>query len=111
MRGSGTVSSAEPRTRDGHEGHDAASAASSGLGSDQAAADTLLDCVRHEAGRWSTERLPVSLLASAVATVTGFLWLRLRSPDVSQMEAIAAQLNLPELAVEDAVHAHQRPKL
>ena len=40
-----------------------------------------------------------------------FVWIGLHEPDDSQMHAVADAFGLHELAVEDAVHAHQRPKL
>ncbi len=41
----------------------------------------------------------------------GFVWVGLLAPDEGQMESVAATFGLHELMVEDAVHAHQRPKL
>lgn len=40
-----------------------------------------------------------------------FVWVGLHEPDEHQMKAVADVFGLHELAVEDAVHAHQRPKL
>jgi magnesium transporter len=40
-----------------------------------------------------------------------FVWIGLHEPDEHQMQAVANVFSLHELAVEDAVHAHQRPKL
>ena len=40
-----------------------------------------------------------------------FVWVGLYEPDHHQMQAVANVFDLHELAVEDAVHAHQRPKL
>ena len=40
-----------------------------------------------------------------------FAWLGLHEPDERQMQAVAEVFGLHHLAVEDAVHAHQRPKL
>ncbi|MCT7656932.1 magnesium/cobalt transporter CorA [Mycobacterium deserti] len=40
-----------------------------------------------------------------------FVWVGLHEPDDRQMQAVAEVFDLHELAVEDAVHAHQRPKL
>ena len=40
-----------------------------------------------------------------------FVWVGLHEPDQHQMQAVADVFGLHELAVEDAVHAHQRPKL
>jgi magnesium transporter len=40
-----------------------------------------------------------------------FVWVGLHEPDEAQMQDVAAVFGLHPLAVEDAVHAHQRPKL
>jgi magnesium transporter len=40
-----------------------------------------------------------------------FVWIGLHEPDTHQMQAVADVYGLHELAVEDAVCAHQRPKL
>jgi len=40
-----------------------------------------------------------------------YVWIGLHEPDQHQMESVADTFGLHELAVEDAVHAHQRPKL
>ncbi|CAM3313172.1 magnesium and cobalt transport protein CorA [Kibdelosporangium persicum] len=58
-------------------------------------------------GRWSH--------AEAIAEVrergTGFVWIGLHEPTADEIEGVAEMYGLHELAVEDAVHAHQRPKL
>jgi magnesium transporter len=41
----------------------------------------------------------------------GFAWIGLLRPDQDELDRLAKELSLPALAVEDAVHAHQRPKL
>jgi magnesium transporter len=41
----------------------------------------------------------------------GFVWIGLHEPDASELADIAEEFSLHPLAVEDAVHAHQRPKL
>jgi magnesium transporter len=43
--------------------------------------------------------------------VRAFVWIGLHEPDDHQMQSVADVFGLHELAVEDAVHAHQRPKL
>ncbi|MCY0610062.1 magnesium transporter, partial [Klebsiella pneumoniae] len=40
-----------------------------------------------------------------------FVWIGLHEPDENQMQDVADVFGLHPLAVEDAVHAHQRPKL
>jgi magnesium transporter len=42
---------------------------------------------------------------------SGFSWVGLHEPEAGQLEALAEVFGLHPLAVEDAVHAHQRPKL
>ena len=41
----------------------------------------------------------------------GFAWIGLHEPSEAEFSVIAAEFGLHPLAVEDAVHAHQRPKL
>ncbi|HWC81957.1 MAG TPA: magnesium/cobalt transporter CorA [Pseudonocardiaceae bacterium] len=41
----------------------------------------------------------------------GFVWIGLHEPTADQIEGIAETFGLHKLAVEDAVQAHQRPKL
>jgi magnesium transporter len=58
-------------------------------------------------GRWSHDRA----LAEVRRRGEGFVWIGLHEPDAEQITGIAEVFGLHELAVEDAVHAHQRPKL
>lgn len=41
----------------------------------------------------------------------GFVWIGLHEPTEQEFAGIAEEFSLHPLAVEDAVHAHQRPKL
>jgi len=41
----------------------------------------------------------------------GFVWIELDDPDPGDLDLVAEEFDLHPLAVEDAVHAHQRPKL
>src|SRR5579871_4188676 len=41
----------------------------------------------------------------------GMAWIGLYRPDPDEIQPVAREFNLHELAVEDAVVAHQRPKL
>lgn len=43
--------------------------------------------------------------------VGGFIWVGLHEPSHDEMATVAETLGLHRLAVEDAVHSHQRPKL
>ncbi len=53
-------------------------------------------------------------LAGIRAKATGaddFVWVGLHNPDSDELEAVADLYDLHELAVEDAISAHQRPKV
>jgi magnesium transporter len=49
--------------------------------------------------------------AHAGETQSGFVWVGLHDPDAGELERLAEVFGLHPLAVEDAIHAHQRPKL
>ncbi len=66
-------------------------------------------CVTFHAGQW--RELPLDEVGSAVAAPEGFVWLELCRPDAELLGRLAEKLALHELAVEDALSAHQRPKL
>jgi magnesium transporter len=79
-------------------------------------ARAIVDCAVYAEGN----RLPGKYThAAALAKVrelegdgtNAFVWIGLHEPDEHQMQAVANCFCLHELAVEDAVHAHQRPKL
>jgi magnesium transporter len=53
-------------------------------------------------------------VADALAAVTepgAFVWIGLYEPTPEEFESVRQELGLHELAVEDAIRAHQRPKL
>jgi magnesium transporter len=47
----------------------------------------------------------------AASSPDGFVWIGVHEPDPEEFDALAREFKLHPLAVEDAVHAHQRPKL
>ncbi|MFE6283916.1 magnesium and cobalt transport protein CorA [Streptomyces sp. NPDC057877] len=73
---------------------------------------SVVNCVAYETG----VRIPVEGdLADAVRQVRksgdGFVWLGLHEPTNAEFAGIAELFDLHPLAVEDAIEAHQRPKL
>ena len=79
-------------------------------------ARAMVDCAVYVDG----SRLPGKFThAAALAKVrdmrdegqSAFVWIGLHEPDEHQMQSVAEVFGLHPLAVEDAVHAHQRPKL
>ncbi|MFZ4107821.1 MAG: magnesium and cobalt transport protein CorA, partial [Candidatus Planktophila sp.] len=53
----------------------------------------------------------ISDLVDIARTSGGFVWLGLAAPTQSEFEHVVGELNFHPLAVEDAVHAQQRPKI
>lgn len=54
---------------------------------------------------------PGDALAQARASRDGFVWLGLHEPTEHELERVSKEFGLHPLAAEDAIHAHQRPKL
>jgi magnesium transporter len=70
------------------------------------------DCAVYERGRRRPGRVPLERAAqSASSHSDAFVWIGLQQPTSADVEAVAREFGLPALAVEDAVKAHQRPKL
>jgi magnesium transporter len=57
-------------------------------------------------GEWS-----LADVAVGCAGGESVAWIGLYRPDAEELDTVARLMALPELAVEDTVHAHQRPKL
>ncbi len=75
-------------------------------------AEAVVDCAVYVDGTRRGGRLPLAeALRTARAGEGGFTWIGLYEPAAASLQEIADQLGLHPLAVEDAVHAHQRPKL
>lgn len=73
--------------------------------------DVIGDCAVYGTDGRRPGRVPLPAAAKAAQASDGFVWIGLQQPTAQEFEAIAAEFDLPELAVEDAVGAHQRPKL
>jgi magnesium transporter len=70
----------------------------------------IVDCAIYVDGRRVEPHDPHEALQQAQAE-GGFVWLGLHEPTETELATIAARYGLHPLAVEDAVYAHQRPKL
>jgi magnesium transporter len=72
----------------------------------------IVDCALYVDGaRVAGTRDFVSSVAQARATPGAFVWVGLHEPTMDEFHDLAHEFGLHPLAVEDAVHAHQRPKL
>jgi magnesium transporter len=72
--------------------------------------DVVVDCAVYVDGRRQAPVAPEDALRAA-AGLGGFVWLGLYEPTEDELTAISERYGLHPLAVEDAVYAHQRPKL
>jgi len=72
--------------------------------------DAVVDCAVYVDGQRQPHVAPEEALASARAQ-GGFVWLGLYEPTEEELGSIGDRYGLHPLAVEDAVYAHQRPKL
>jgi magnesium transporter len=72
----------------------------------------IIDCAHYkDGGRQNEGPLPIDEAARRSCEDDGFVWLGLHDPDPDELREVAERFDLPELAVEDAMQAHQRPKL
>lgn len=75
----------------------------------------LVDGAIYEDGRRHSESESLERtfreLRSASSQEGRFAWIGLYRPDKDEISSIASEFGLHELAVEDAIYAHQRPKL
>ncbi|HEY0636747.1 MAG TPA: magnesium/cobalt transporter CorA [Pseudonocardiaceae bacterium] len=78
----------------------------------EAAPDSVVACGLYVDGhRRPGRRTHAEALEYVRSRGNGFVWIGLYEPTEEQISDIATTFGLHELAVEDAVHGHQRPKL
>jgi magnesium transporter len=71
----------------------------------------IVDCAVYEHGRRRDGAVPVHQAMEACREPGAFTWIGLYEPTEEEFDSIRREFDLHELAVEDAIHAHQRPKL
>jgi magnesium transporter len=71
----------------------------------------IVDCAVYEDGRRRDGALPVHEAMEACRRPNVFTWIGLYEPTEEEFDSIRREFELHELAVEDAIKAHQRPKL
>ena len=70
----------------------------------------LVNCVAYQRGRKVAD-IPIEDISEYVSRPDCFVWVALVEPDDSELELMADEFGLHELAVEDARKGHQRPKI
>ena len=71
----------------------------------------IIDCAHYQDGRRTDEKgVPLEEVAARRAA-GGFVWLGLFEPDKAELDHVSEVFGLHELAVEDALSEHMRPKI
>ena len=66
---------------------------------------------QYQNGKLIRENFPIEEISDCFEDSDSVVWLDLESPSSDDLHAISVEFGLHELAVEDAVHDHERPKL
>ena len=70
----------------------------------------LINCVAYQDGTRLID-LPVDDISDHLDKPDCFVWVALRDPTAQELDAMRREFDLHPLAVEDASHGHQRPKV
>lgn len=70
----------------------------------------LVNCVAYTHGQKLSD-IPVEDISEHIKDPDQFVWVALKDPDVAELAVIQEEFGLHPLAVEDAQHGQQRPKL
>jgi magnesium transporter len=70
----------------------------------------LVNCVAYQQGAKLAD-ISVEAISDHIAKPDTFVWVALRDATEEELETMQAEFDLHDLAVEDARHGHQRPKI
>jgi len=70
----------------------------------------LISCVAYQNGRKLAD-IPIEDISEYVSRPDCFVWVALFEPSMEELDEMAEEFSLHELAVNDARHGHQRPKI
>lgn len=70
----------------------------------------LINCVIYQDGKRLSD-IPTEDISEYVKRPDCFVWVALKDADAAELEQMQQEFGLHELAVEDARHGHQRPKI
>ena len=70
----------------------------------------LISCVAYQNGRKLAD-IPITDISEYVSRPDCFVWVAMFEPSREELDEMAAEFALHELAVDDARHGHQRPKI
>ncbi|MBS0308139.1 MAG: magnesium/cobalt transporter CorA [Proteobacteria bacterium] len=70
----------------------------------------LINCAAYQEGR-KLDDIPVEQISDYIERPGCFVWVALRDAEPEELDLMQHEFGLHELAVEDARHGHQRPKI
>ncbi|MGH8851490.1 MAG: magnesium/cobalt transporter CorA [Casimicrobiaceae bacterium] len=70
----------------------------------------LVNCVAYQEGKKLAD-IPKEAISDYVKRPDCFVWVGLKDPSPEELEEMRQEFDLPGLAIEDARHGHQRPKI
>lgn len=70
----------------------------------------LINCVAYQNGQKLSD-IPVEDISEYIKVPDCFVWVALKDAEPDELKQMQEEFNLHELAVEDARHGHQRPKI
>jgi magnesium transporter len=70
----------------------------------------VVNCVAYERGKRVAD-IPLAEIRRYLARPDCFVWVALKDPEPQELASLQEEFDLHELAVEDAQHGHQRPKI
>jgi magnesium transporter len=73
-------------------------------------AEGVVNCAAYSDGR-RIATIPIEDVSEHLSDPNGFVWIGLYEPSAEMMKQIQEEFQLHDLAIEDALRAHQRPKL
>ena len=72
---------------------------------------TIIDNAVYVNGKRFADPISLEQTYEVMDACGGMAWIGMFRPDEAEMTSLAAEFSLHELAVEDTIMAHQRPKL
>jgi magnesium transporter len=70
----------------------------------------IVNCVAYRAGKRLGD-VPIDDISELLKEPNTFVWLGMHEPDTQLLRKVQEEFSLHDLAIEDALNAHQRPKL
>jgi magnesium transporter len=70
----------------------------------------IVNCIAYRSGR-SLGDIPLDDISEVLKEPDTFVWLGVHEPDTALLRKVQEEFSLHDLAIEDALHAHQRSKL